>query len=281
MSEPWEKKISGAVKASRIGGVFTLIGGVIVILGIVLVLRQATVAESMRESVVTILQNAVDVVAKFEEAVDTAAQKADDAVAAEVAELQEADDSETLDMVEILAEALQPSEVIVAAQLDPSLLSLDNAQISLAGPDSVYITNITYDGQTYSAVLKYRGGTTGTIEAAYGSRGKLIPDSVGLSATELSFVSPDVVGFSYVEIGGDGYSGELRYDGGNRLNVVGIRRVTLPATEADEAQAEASRMRAENESLKALIADQQKNIAALKAELAAAAAQAVAVEAAP
>ena len=274
MSEPWEKKISDAVRASRIGGIITLIGGVIVILGIALILRQVTLTEAKRGLAVDTLRDAANVVTVALKAMDNNALAAEAAEAE--AELQGAEaEAEPLDTGEILVAAFQPSEVMVsAARFDPILLSLDNAQVSLAGPDSFYITNITYDGQTYSAVLKYLGGTTGTIEAVYGSRGKLIPDSVGLSATKLSFVRPDVVGFSYVEIGGDGYSGELRYVGGNRLEVVGIRRVTLPPTEAAEAQAEVSRMRAENESLKALIAD-------LKAELVAAAAQTGADDVAP
>ena len=268
-SEPWEKKIAGAIRASRIGGIFTLIGGIIVILGIALTLRQVTVIESKRGIAVHTLREGAHAAKTINDATTQKLRAVDAAEEEAETDLQGAEtEADPLDTGEALAEAFQPSEVMVSAtQFDPSLLSLDNAQVSLAGPDSVYISNITYDGQTYSAVLKYRGGTTSTIDAVYGPHGELIPDAVGLSATKLSFVSPDMVGFSYVEIGGDGYSGELRYDGGNRLTVVGIRRVTLTPTEAAEAQTEVSRMRAENESLKALIEDQQKAIAALKTRL--------------
>ena len=75
--------------------------------------------------------------------------------------------------------AYQPSEVMVsAAMLDPSLANIDNAQVSLAGRDSIYISNIMYAGAPYSALLKYSGGTSATVEAVYGPMGKLIPDSV-------------------------------------------------------------------------------------------------------
>ena len=43
-----------------------------------------------------------------------------------------------------------------------------------AGPDSIYVSNIMYGGQPYSALLKYTGGTTATVEAVYGP---MLPDS--------------------------------------------------------------------------------------------------------
>ena len=108
--------------------------------------------------------------------------------------------------------AHQPSEVMVsAAMLDPSLANIDNAQVSLAGPDAIYISNILYAGVPYSALLKYSGGTSATVEAVYGPLGKLIPDSVGLSQTELAFVPPASLAVSNVEVGGVGYSGTLEY----------------------------------------------------------------------
>ena len=141
----------------------------------------------------------------------------------------------------MMAAAYQPSEVMVsAAMLDPSLANIDNAHVSLAGPDSIYISNISYDGAPYSALLKYSGGTSATVEAVYGPMGKLIPDSVGLSQVELDFVAPASLAVSNVEVGGVGYSGTLEYAGGNQLRVTGIRRVTLPPTAAEAAQAAAA-----------------------------------------
>ena len=105
----------------------------------------------------------------------------------------------------MMAAAYQPSEVMVSAdQLDPSLLNLEHAQASLAGPDSIYVTSIMYDGQRYSALLKYAGGTTATVEAVFGPMGKLIPDSVGLSQTGFAFMAPATLAVSNVEVGGVG-----------------------------------------------------------------------------
>jgi hypothetical protein len=104
------------------------------------------------------------------------------------------------------------------------------------------VTSIEYGGESYSALLRYRGGTTASVEQVYGPRGKLIPDTVGLAQTRLAFMAPDAVDIAYVEVDGQGYSGQLRYAGDNRLEVAGIRRVTLPPTAeemASEAAAEA------------------------------------------
>ena len=162
----------------------------------------------------------------------------------------------------MMMDAYQPSEVMVsAAMLDPSMANIDNVQVSLAGPDAIYLSNIMYAGVPYSALLRYRGGTSATVEAVYGPMGKLIPDSVGLSQTELAFVAPASLAVENVEVGGVGYSGTLEYAGGNQLRVTGIRRVDLPPTAAEMAQAE-------NESLKTTIAEQSDQIAALEAALA-------------
>ena len=157
------------------------------------------------------------------------------------------------------AEAYQPSAVSVSAErLDARLLSLDGAQASLAGPDRVYVSSIEYAGESYSALLRYRGGTTATVEQVYGPQGKLIPDTVGLTQTELAFVAPDVLDVAYVEVGGQGYAGQLRYAGGNRLEVAGIRQVTLPPTAAEQvsaAAAAAAAEAAEAEAAAAAVAD--------------------------
>ena len=137
--------------------------------------------------------------------------------------------------------APHPSEVMVsAAMIDPSRASLDQVQVSLAGPDAIYISNIMYEGVPYSALLKYSGGTSATVEAVYGPSGKLISDSVGLSQVELAFVAPASVEVINVEVGGVGYAGTLEYARGNQLRVTGIRQVTLPPTEAELARAEAA-----------------------------------------
>ena len=166
----------------------------------------------------------------------------------------------------MIADAFQPSQVMVSAEmLDPSLADLDQVRVSLAGPDSIYLSNIRYGGVPYSALLRYTGGTSATVKAVYGPMGKLIPDSVGLSQTTLDFVAPAALAVSNVEVGGAGYSGTLEYAGGDQLRVTNIRRVTLPPTAAEMAQA--------------TIAEQRDRIAALEAAVAEAMADADATQA--
>ena len=169
-------------------------------------------------------------VAEAEDRLATVEAESAAAIAAAQAAVDAARDK--VDMM--MAEAHRPSVVMISAdRIDPGLLNLNAAQVSLAGPESVYISSIRYAGDTYSALLRYRGGTTATVENIYGPTGKLIPDSVDLSQTELTLIEPDIVDVAYVGVGRTGYSGQLRYAGDNRLEVVGIRPVTLSPT-ADE-----------------------------------------------
>ena len=142
----------------------------------------------------------------------------------------------------LMAQVYQPSEVMVfSSEIDDSSLNLDGAQASLAGPDAIYLTSVMYDGQSYSMLLKYAGGTTLKVEAIFGQSGKLIPDFVGLSQTRLAYVAPRTIAISNVEIHGVGYSGTLQYAGDGSLKVTSIRRETL----LPSAQAQADALRAE------------------------------------
>ena len=176
----------------------------------------------------------------------------------------------------MIAESYQPSAVRVSAeQVDVSELSLDSAQASLAGPDSVYITNIEYAAQRYSALLKYRGGTMVTVERVYRTSGERLLDSVDLVHARLVIAAPTVVDVSYVEVDGQGYSGYLRYIGDNRLEAGGIQRVTLPPSAAEQLAA----LQTELVATRAALVQAQEDATAQAAEAKAAdAAQAVAAE---
>lgn len=188
---------------------------------------------------------------------DASASRAEAQAAAEAAvrEAQAERDSamaaatEAQAKIDMMMAAQPASSLTVAAdRLDLSRLDLDSARVSLAGPDSVYVSSIRYGGRNYSALLKYQGGTTAVVEQVFGPEGMLIPATVGLGLTELAFVPPDVLDIAYVEVGGKGYSGQLRHTGDNRLEVAGIQRVELPPTAAErlaDAQAAAAAALAE------------------------------------
>ena len=142
------------------------------------------------------------------------------------------------DLDAMMADAFQPSAVMISdGQIDPSRASFADAHIAIAGPDSVYVSSILYDGQRYSALLRYTGGTTAEVKQIFGGGGKMIPDSVDLSQTDLVFMSPNAWEVSNVSVGGVGYSGTLAYAGNGKLQVTGIRQVELPHNALAEAKA--------------------------------------------
>ena len=202
----------------------------------------------------------------------------DAGVAQWVAETEAAEARAALEAM--MADAFQPSAVVVAEdQLDPSLGSLADAHVAVAGPDSVYISSITYGGQSYSALLKYTGGTTAEVRQVYGSAGKLIPDSVDLSQVQLTFVAPNSLEVSNVSVGGVGYSGTLAYTGGGKLQVTGVRRVDLPPTALDEAQAALAQVEAALAASQADNAAMSDHVASLEGDVASLESDVVSLEA--
>ena len=239
--------------------------------------QQVSAAEAAAAEAVAAAQSAADAaIAEAQQsaaaaaAATTAAEAATEAALAEAAAARDEATAAQAKVDMMQADAYQPSAITVAAgQLVPGRLSFDAARASLAGPDTIYVSSIKYDGQSYSALLKYQGGTTATVEQVYGPRGKLIPDSVGLAHTQLAFAPPNALNIAYVDVNGQGYSGQLRYTGGNRLEVTGIRRVTLPATAAQQVAAAAA-------AAAATVADAEAAAAAAIADAEAAAAAAIA-----
>ena len=195
------------------------------------------VSDAKAEAKAMVSEAMADADAKVETAMAEAKQMASDAQAAADAAMAEAEAAQ--DELEAMKMAMhQASEVMVSfADLDAALANFDSAQASLAGPDMIYISSIMYGGQPYSALVKYEGGTTATVLGVFGAAGKLIPDAVGLSQTTVAFVSPDSFAVSNVEVGVVGYAGTLQYTGDGQLQVTGIRRVTLPPTDAENAAA--------------------------------------------
>ena len=146
------------------------------------------------------------------------------------------------------AVAPAPGIRVSLEQLDLSRLDLDAAQVAAAGPERIYVSSIRYGGQSYSALLRYQGGTTATVERVFGPGSAMTPDMFDLSRTQLAPVARDTLEVSNVGVAGRGYSGQLRHTGGNELELAGLRQVTLPPGAAEQltaAQAELAQVRAE------------------------------------
>ena len=205
-----------------------------------------------------------DTIASLEaDLADAQAMAADSMAMADDA--QASADMAKADLDAMMADAFQPSAVMISdGQIDPSRASFADARVAIAGPDSVYVSSILYDGQRYSALLRYTGGTTAEVKQIFGSSGKMIPDAVDLSQTDLVFMSPNAWEVSNVSVGGMGYSGTLAYAGDGKLQVTGIRQVELPHDALAEAQAALAQVeaalaasQADNASLEADLADAQ------------------------
>ena len=67
--------------------------------------------------------------------------------------------------VQAQIEDLRGRRVAVPAGLNIDLISLDAARLSVAGPDSIYLTGIGYGNGTFAARMRYLGGNQGILEA--------------------------------------------------------------------------------------------------------------------
>ena len=132
------------------------------------------------------------------EAAAAAAMRQAEAAAAATAELQ------------AQIEDLRGRRVAVPAGLNIDLISLDAARLSVAGPDSIYITGIGYGNGTFAARMRYLGGNQGILEALYDASAGRIPN-VDLSTPALEVVAPDTLVVSNVGIGGAAYAFSLRF----------------------------------------------------------------------
>ena len=102
------------------------------------------------------------------------------------------------------------ARMVVPAGVDSSLVNLDFAEISVAGPNSIYISGIKYGTEELSARLRYTGGKEGVAEALFGTDVGAIPN-IDFSTSALNLVGPDMLEISNVGIGGTAYSFSLKF----------------------------------------------------------------------
>ena len=93
-------------------------------------------------------------------------------------------------------------------------LNLDAATVSIAGPDSIYVSGIGYGAKEYAVRLRHESGFTGVAEKLYDTADGIMP-ALDLSAPAISAVARDTLVISNVGIGGEAYavSFQARPDG--------------------------------------------------------------------
>ena len=157
------------------------------------------------------------------------------------------------------------------AQVDVKMIDVTDAELQLAGPNSVYVTNIDYDGTRVSVLLKYDGQAGATIYGPYTDGDKFLLDSFELGYADLRIQGDDTLIISDLILYGSGVSGRLKYDGVYTLNLTSWWETTAPKTnEAKIAELQSQiavmKRRSEQEIIAAK-AKYEADIAALKGKL--------------
>ena len=114
--------------------------------------------------------------------------------------------------------------------VDTTKIDLSRAELSLAGPDAVYVTNIYYGNTRLSVLLKYNGMTGATIYGPYYDSDKFLLDSFELGYANLRVQGNDTIIVSDLILYGQGVSGRLKYDGAATLNLTSWWETMTPET---------------------------------------------------
>ncbi len=118
-----------------------------------------------------------------------------------------------------------------AQTVDTSKIDLSKAELSLAGPDSVYVTNIYYGSTRLSVLLRYDGKSGALIYGPYYDSDKLLLDSFELGYADLRVLGNDTIIVSDLILYGQGVSGRLKYDGVATLNLASWWQTMTPTTD--------------------------------------------------
>ena len=120
---------------------------------------------------------------------------------------------------------------VFAQAVDISMIDVSKAEMSLAGPDSVYVTNIYYGMTRLSVMLKYNGGTGATIYGPYFDSDKLLLDSFDLGYADIRKLGDDTLIISDLILYGEGVSGRFKFDGKYTLDMQRWWQTEAPKTD--------------------------------------------------
>ena len=109
--------------------------------------------------------------------------------------------------------------MMFAEPVDKSKINLSKAEMSLAGPDSLYVTNLYYGDIRMSVILKYDGMTGATIFGPYYDNEKLLIDSFEMGYADVNVVGENTIVISDLVLYGQGVTGRFEYDGRSTLNL--------------------------------------------------------------
>ncbi len=148
--------------------------------------------------------------------------------------------------------------------IDTELLDVSAAKVSIAGPQSVYIRSIYYNGQELSVLLKYNGNNGSTVYGPFYEKGKLIKDFYNLGYTQLNISGQNEILVSGIVIGNQAYSGVLKWAGGSTLVVDRYWESKMPETNGIKLAKLSKKMLALKDKYERQITGMKNQIATLK-----------------
>ncbi|MBN1685273.1 MAG: hypothetical protein JW852_01400, partial [Spirochaetales bacterium] len=114
---------------------------------------------------------------------------------------------------------------------DQTKLDLSKAELAIAGPDVVYVTNILYDRQVLSVLLKWDGGTGAVIYGGpWFATDKVLQDSYDLGYATVRTAGTDKIIISDIVIGARAYTGTAVFDGKSKFLLERVWETTMPTT---------------------------------------------------
>ena len=116
------------------------------------------------------------------------------------------------------------------ASVDISQLDVSDAMMHLAGPDTIYVTDIEYGGVPMSIILKYDGMQGALIYGPYFEDNKFLLDSFELGYAKLRLQGSDTLVISDLLLYGTGVLGRFEYDGVYTLNLANWWQTSGPMT---------------------------------------------------
>ena len=113
-------------------------------------------------------------------------------------------------------------------QVDPTRLNFESAAVSVAGPKSVYVSSMLYDGKVYSALFKYDDQKQANFNSAYEGVNDIGWDAHGsyLESAKGSLAGPSSVYIRSILFDGKQWSALLSLAGDGIAEITNIYPVS-------------------------------------------------------
>jgi hypothetical protein len=142
--------------------------------------------------------------------------------------------------------------------INPAGIDLSKAEMAIAGPNSIYVTNINYNGTILSVLLKYDGATGAIIYGPWFASDKLLQDNYELGYATINKLGTDSLVVSNVVVGSAAYTGRFKFDGVSKINLENYWTTTMPMTAEARIAALEGRLAAKEKLYKAEMAAKEK-----------------------